>query len=129
MFIACYIETENATQSAIKAGYSEKSANRIGWQLLQKEKIKNEIRSIRTRLSKDFPKEKFIEYALNDYALVDVKEPNRARFLELAAKGAGHLGNNEQKSNQTLNITQININGTENKEQLWDLSRKLLGNE
>ena len=43
MFCAFYIQSFNATQSAIKAGYSIKSAMDIGHQLLKKPLVKKEI--------------------------------------------------------------------------------------
>ncbi len=43
MFVAYYLTHRNATQAAIQAGYSEKSAGKIGSQLLEKTGIKAEI--------------------------------------------------------------------------------------
>lgn len=42
-FISHYLKTLNATESAIKAGYSEKSAAEIGCRLLKRESIKSKI--------------------------------------------------------------------------------------
>jgi phage terminase small subunit len=42
-FVRHYCKTSNATESAIKAGYSPKSAGKIGWELLQKTRISDAI--------------------------------------------------------------------------------------
>nr|DAY62032.1 MAG TPA: Terminase small subunit [Caudoviricetes sp.] len=39
LFIAEYLKDSNATQAAIRAGYSKKSAEQIGYQLLQKTSV------------------------------------------------------------------------------------------
>lgn len=43
-FVAEYLVDLNATQAAIRAGYSEKRASEIGYQLLQKTTVQAEIR-------------------------------------------------------------------------------------
>lgn len=43
-FVAEYMVDLNATQAAIRAGYSEKRASEIGYQLLQKTTVQAEIR-------------------------------------------------------------------------------------
>lgn len=48
-----YIKTTNATQSAIKAGYSEKSASSKGSQLLRKVKVRKYIDEIMEKRSKN----------------------------------------------------------------------------
>ena len=48
-----YIKTTNATQSAIKAGYSEKTASSKGSQLLRKVKVRQYIDAIMDERSKD----------------------------------------------------------------------------
>lgn len=48
-----YIKTTNATQSAIKAGYSEKSASSKGSQLLRKVKVRKYIDSVMEKRSKN----------------------------------------------------------------------------
>lgn len=59
MFVKEYLIDLNATQAAIRAGYSVRSAVKIGWQLLQKPRIADAIakakaeRSRRTGISAD----------------------------------------------------------------------------
>ena len=48
-----YIKTSNATQSAIKAGYAEKSASSKGSQLLRKVKVRKYIDNIMEKRSKN----------------------------------------------------------------------------
>lgn len=42
-FIVEYLKDNNATQAAIRAGYSKKTAEQIGYQLLQKTSVAQEI--------------------------------------------------------------------------------------
>lgn len=51
-FINKYIETNNITQSAIYAGYSERSAAVQGCRLLKKDKVKSEIEKRALKLEK-----------------------------------------------------------------------------
>lgn len=48
-----YIKTTNATQSAIKAGYSEKTASSKGSQLLRKVKVRQYIDGVMDKRSKN----------------------------------------------------------------------------
>lgn len=43
LFVDYYLQSFNATDAARKAGYSEKTAYSIGWELLRKPEIKDEI--------------------------------------------------------------------------------------
>lgn len=43
LFVAEYLKDGNATQAAIRAGYSKKSAEQIGYQLLQKTSVAQAI--------------------------------------------------------------------------------------
>lgn len=53
MFADEYIKTTNATQSAIKAGYAEKSASSKGSQLLRKVKVRKYIDDVMEKRSKN----------------------------------------------------------------------------
>ncbi|EGO5085230.1 terminase small subunit [Enterococcus faecalis] len=54
LFVDCYLQTFNATQSAIKVGYSEKTARQQGHKLLTnayiKQKIQFEMKRLRNRM-------------------------------------------------------------------------------
>lgn len=119
---------DNATVSAKLAGYSPKTAAAQGWQLLKKPKIKTEIDRIKTNCLGILDKESFTKHAMSDYQSLDVNEPNKPRFLELAGKANGIIGASEQgKSGTTINnLTQININGTESQSELLALTRKII---
>lgn len=58
-FVEEYLVDMNATQAAIRAGYSEKRASELGWQLLQKTTVQEAIhramdeRSKRTEITQD----------------------------------------------------------------------------
>jgi len=128
-FVESYLVTNNAKQSAINAGYPEKTSAAVGWQLLKNHKILAEIDSCRTKLRSKITKESYIDKALETFEKLDITEPNAPRFYDIAGKALGYLGNNEQKTSQTLNITQINVSGNETQTELWELTRKLLGND
>lgn len=59
LFCEEYVVDFNATQAAVRAGYSELSAHTIGWELLQKPDIKLRIQTLldltteRTRVTRD----------------------------------------------------------------------------
>lgn len=72
LFCVYYIKSFNATKSAIKAGYSRKTAEQIGYQLLQKASVKSEIQKLkqnklnRVMLSEDDIFQKYIDIAFAD---------------------------------------------------------------
>lgn len=129
-FLASYQLTGNSTESAINAGYSAKNAQSQGCRLMKDPEILAELAKFQSKKAMEFTKADFVSKALKDYEETPLIEANRPRFLELAAKGSGLIGvNQDTKPNQTLNLTQINITGGESQSQLWELTRKLLGNE
>jgi hypothetical protein len=97
----------NATQSALKAGYSPKSSAKIGSQLMHKPKIKTAIELQLSKKREDISKESFIDMAVSDYRKLEVTEANKPRFLDIAGKALGYIGAGQQdnRPNQTLNIT------------------------
>lgn len=72
LFCIYYVKSFNATKSAIKAGYSRKTAEQIGYQLLQKTSVKSEIQKLkqnklnRAMLSEDDIFQKYIDIAFAD---------------------------------------------------------------
>ena len=64
-FIKEYIKTNNATQSAIRAGYSKKSAYSIGPENLEKPEIQEELRKESEKMQKKF--EYDINTAMNNF--------------------------------------------------------------
>lgn len=53
MFVSEYVKDFNATQAAIRAGYSEKTARSQGQRLLTKVDIKNKIKELREKIQND----------------------------------------------------------------------------
>ena len=71
-----YMVDLNATQAAIRAGYSEDSAYEIGWENLRKHEIQNKIQQLRaeqserTGLTADWIEERLM--AIADFRLEDI---------------------------------------------------------
>lgn len=102
-FIDEYLLDLNATQAAIRAGYSRKTANRIGPQLLVKTCIQEELakamqrRAKRTEITADRVLKELAAIALDDaadYQDSRLKYTNKIRALELLGK---HLGMFDQQ--------------------------------
>lgn len=105
-FIAEYLIDLNATQAAVRAGYSQKTAYSMGQRLLKKVEIQDEIqkamrqRQERTEINQDYVIEKLKEIAemsASDMAISDLKYANKIRVLELLGK---HLGMFDGKANE-----------------------------
>lgn len=105
-FVAEYLVDLNATQAAIRAGYSEKTAEVIGYENLRKPQIAAAVdkaikeREGRTEITQDkvlkeLGKVAFAKAA--DYTDAALKYSNKLRALELLGK---HLGMFDGKSGQ-----------------------------
>lgn len=129
-FVASYQLTLNPTEAAKNAGYSAKNAAPQGCRLMKDPEILAELDQWKQKKAKDISKDDYIDETWGVYngSKGFVEEPSRIRALELAGKALGHIGNTEQRPNQTLNI-QINATGNETHDELWALTRKLLGND
>ena len=88
----------NAKQAAIRAGYSERTAEQIGYQLLQKTSVQERIkkvmeqRSKRTEITQDRVLDEIGKVAFHeaaDYAESELKYSSKLKALELLGK---HLG-------------------------------------
>jgi len=111
-----YLVDLNATQAAIRAGYSAKTASRIGPQLLVKTCILNRLKSLQTAESaklnikrEDILKE-FWSVAKCEVDGYLVKTSDKLKALELTAK---MLGLNEAEKldiKNDVNITPYQIN-------------------
>lgn len=90
-----YIKTTNATQSAIKAGYSEKTASSKGSQLLRKVKVRQYIDEVMDKRSKNTiaTADEVLEYLTRvmcgeekDAFGLDVSVADRTKAAELLGK-------------------------------------------
>lgn len=90
-----YIKTTNATQSAIKAGYAEKSASSKGSQLLRKVKVRKYIDDVMEKRSKNTiaTADEVLEYLTKvmngeekDAFGLDVSIADRTKAAELLGK-------------------------------------------
>ena len=125
-FVTLYKDSHDSTKSALESGYSVKSAPAIGCQLLKNPKVIRELSEWRTKKSKDITKDDYIDTAYSVFRGGEFKEePSRVRGLELVGKALGYIGSDHAPANQTLNL-QINLNGSEQAGELWELTRKLL---
>lgn len=97
-FVAEYLVDLNATQAAIRAGYSEKTAEQMGYQLLQKTSVQKAVqiamkdRQQRTEITQDMVLDELGKVAFSkaaDYTDSTLKYSNKLRALEMLGK---HLG-------------------------------------
>ena len=97
-FVAEYLVDLNATQAAIRAGYSEKTAEQMGYQLLQKTSVQKAVqiamkdRQQRTEITQDMVLDELGKVAFSkaaDYTDATLKYSNKLRALEMLGK---HLG-------------------------------------
>lgn len=102
-FVQEYLVDLNATQAAIRAGYSEKNADKIGPELLGKTRVSEAIqaairkRAERVEITQDMVTEelKKIGFAkAADYTDAELKYSNKIKALELLGK---HLGMFEKR--------------------------------
>ena len=93
-----YLIDCNGTQAAIRAGYSERTANRIASQLLAKKEIQEAISERQKRLSEnlDFDvlelKKRLLRNEKRAYDLLDLSASNKA--LELLGRSIGAFTDN-----------------------------------
>ena len=107
-FVAEYLVDLNATQAAIRAGYSKKTADHIGPELLGKTCVLEEVqkamadREKRTEITQDrvlneLGKVAFAKAA--DYTDATLKYANKLRALELIGKHLGMFDGKTQSQN------------------------------
>lgn len=75
LFCVLYVKCFNATKAAIKAGYSKDSAMELGYQLLQKPSVRNEIARLKqNRLNREMLDESDIFQRYMDIAFGDITD-------------------------------------------------------
>lgn len=125
-FIAAYQATGNQVESAKIAGYSPKNLAPQASRLLKNAKVKAEIDKFKAQKREELSKETFVDKAMNCFDELDVQEPNKPRFLDIAGKALGYIGANpDSRPNQSLTIVNINADG-KSQAEIWELTRKLL---
>ena len=93
-FIEEYLVDLNATQAAIRAGYSEKTAEQQGYQLLQKTSVQRAIevavseRSERTKVDQDWVIERLIENVDRSMQAAPVKDRDGNSIGEFTYQGS-----------------------------------------
>lgn len=93
-FVEEYTKDWNATQAAIRAGYSEKTAAQLGYQLLQKPSVERAVqqRLERHAMTADEVLARFADIARSDIGrFIEVTEDGRWRLDLEAAEEAGLL--------------------------------------
>lgn len=113
-FVQEYLVDLNATQAAIRAGYSAKTASRIGPELLGKTCISEAIqkaikkREKRTEVTQDYVIEKLREIAEKDASDgldSELKYANKIRALELLGKHTGAFdGGAKEGQNEPVKV-------------------------
>lgn len=89
-FVEEYLLDLNATQAAIRAGYSADTAEQIGYQLLQKTSVSNEVakamaeRSKRTGINQDRVLQEMAKIGFAK--ITDVVDPETAKIKQDAAE-------------------------------------------
>lgn len=105
-FVREYMIDLNATQAAIRAGYSEKTANRIGAENLSKPVIQEAIQQLHKAAEEKCAVT--VEWILSEIAKIaqdeEVKTADRLRALELLGK---HLGLWEKRQEDGEHVVHI----------------------
>ena len=112
LFIQEYIKTGNATNSAIKAGYSKKTARVIGQENLTKPYIKKKINELSQKIACNsiMTAKERQEYLTKLINAADVKVSDKLKALDILNKMTGEYiqkveVNGELKSDPFKNLT------------------------
>lgn len=112
-FIDEYLIDLNATQAAIRAGYSEKNAHKIGPELLGKTRIAEALREAqkyrqeRTCISQDRVIREIAENAFkqaSDAPDSDFKHASKAKYLDMLCKHLGAYDSANRESDEKVTV-------------------------
>lgn len=115
-FVAEYLIDLNATQAALRAGYSEKTAGSIGNENLKKPEIQEAIsdarkkRAERTEVDQDYVIRKLKEIAdkeASDMTESDLKYSNKIRALELLGKHTGAFEGRQETNDRVTVVIDV----------------------
>jgi phage terminase small subunit len=115
LFVNEYIRTGNATASALKSGYSEKTAYSIGQRLLKNVEIRQAIKEHQAQMIKET--EITVKEIVNDILLIAKNSQNesvRLRAYDMLMKHTGGY------------INDFNLLASLNENQIESLSNRLL---
>lgn len=113
MFVEEYLVDLSATQAALRAGYSQRSAGVIGWENLRKPEIATAIqvaqadRSLRVGIGQDFVLERWRIEA--NGAGPDTNSSSRIKAADSIAKHLGMWSDTNTGQNTGTAVPQINI--------------------
>lgn len=105
-FVAEYLTDSNATQAAIRAGYSAKTAEQIGYQLLQKPSVRE---AVKTGLAKITGKLEITAESLIREVKEIGDEARKAQAFAAALKSRDMLGNTLRDGNPFTGAIDINV--------------------
>jgi phage terminase small subunit len=106
-FVQFYLVDMNATQAAIKAGYSERSAQVTGSKLLSNPMVRKELERGRTALAEqtNITKESLVSDLHAEFKAALGRQPQAAaRLGELLARMLGFIDDNPQPAQQLVNL-------------------------
>lgn len=115
-FVDEYLIDLNATQAALRAGYSEKTAGSIGNENLKKHEIQEAIsaerkkRAERTKVDQDYVIRKLKEIAdkeASDMTESDLKYSNKIRALELLGKHTGAFEGRQETNDRVTVVIDV----------------------
>lgn len=113
IFVQEYLVDLNATQAAIRAGYSSKRASELGYQLLQKTTVQEAIqeamqdRQERTEVTQDYVVGKLkaiCDMEASDLPESNLRYANQLKALELLGKHLGVFERQEKRDDGEVKV-------------------------
>jgi len=112
-FVSEYLIDLNATQAAVRAGFSKNNADKIGSQLLGKTSVSQEIqkamqnRSYRTEITQDKVIKALASIGFADIDIEALKPADKLKALELLMKHLGMFNDNQQNASDIEDLTPL----------------------